>query len=249
MRQKLRAHYGSAVALVGLAALIAAVAVALGQRSGSDPRDQIVTEGAAAEQVQSRRVQRGRRGPVGPPGPRGKQGKRGARGPQGATGPRGAAGANNERVYSMVLSWRGLANAPGNDVIQRAIPGIGTLTLACPTSNGGVYPGDRRLTLSNGSGQRVVATLTSFLDDSSRGENVQNQRQANPPGQISFGLPQNGMISGNLSVEPISGNGGPAGSLPNASILLSSYYQTNDATDPSNNWCHVSAQVIAKAVP
>ena len=96
---------------------------------------------------------------------------------------------------------------------------------------------------------RTVATITSFLDDSLDGEHVLNQRQQSPPDSISYGLPQNGMMTGNLSVEPLNGSGGPAGSLPNASLILTSYYQTNDPGNPANNWCHISAQVIVKGAP
>lgn len=247
MRAAITRHGGLALALIGLLTLIAALAVALGSDGGTSGTSGELTGGSAAQQAKARR---GKRGPKGPPGPKGKRGKRGRQGPQGIRGPQGAAGANNERVYNLNVDWSDAADAAGNDSASRTIPGVGTLKVACPTSDPGTYPGDRRLTLTNESGgKRVVATLTTFLDDSSAGENVVSQRQANPPAQIGFGLPQNGMISGNISVEPISGNGGPASSLSNASLILSSYYQTNDPGNPANNWCHVSAQLVVKGAP
>lgn len=250
MRETLTRHTGAALALVGLLALLAALTITLAPANDEAATNGDLAGSKTAEQAKAKRSQRGKRGPKGPPGPRGKRGRRGKSGPQGAQGPAGPAGSNNERLYNLNVDWSNANDAAGNDSASRTIPGLGTLTVSCPTSDPQTYPGDRLLTLSNESGgRRVVATLTTFLDDSSGGENVRNQRQQNPPGTISYGLPQNGMITGNLSVEPISGSGGPAGSLTNASLVLSSYYQTNDPGNPGNNWCHVSAQLVVKGAP
>lgn len=242
MARLLSRYSGIAVALVGLAALAAALAIAAGSERETPRTD---TELSATGSAQQSRA--GRRGPKGPPGPRGKRGRRGKPGKRGATGPAGPAGSNNERLYNLNVDWTNANDAAGNDYASRELPGIGILRIHCPTSNPATYPGDRMLTLTNGSaGMRVAASITTFLDDSAAGEHVLNQRLANPPDTISYGLPQNGMMTGNFSVEPIAGSGAEAGSLPNASIILSSYYQTNDPGNPANNWCHVSAQVVVK---
>ena len=52
-----------------------------------------------------------------------------------------------------------------------------------------------------------------------------------------------------MAAEPLFGGSVTPGSLTNASITLSSYYQTNDLGNPPNNWCQVSAQVVVKGVP
>ena len=229
MRESLKRRSAALLAAVGLLALAAALALTLGstERPGTD------TKLTGAQSAEAAKARSGRRGPKGPPGPRGKRGKRGKPGERGARGPAGADGSNNDRLYNLNVDWSNANDAAGNDTASRTIPGIGTLTVSCPTSDPQTYPGSRRLTLSNGSGgMRVVATITSFLDDSAAGEHVLNQRQQSPPDSISYGLPQNGMMTGNLSVEPINGSGGAAGSLPNASLILTSVLPDQRSREP-----------------
>src|SRR5262249_47375785 len=59
-----------------------------------------------------------------------------------------------------------------------------------------------------------------------------------PPG---YYLPNNGMVTGQLQVEPFTGNGGPGPA--GATFTPSSEYKVNDA-DPSQNFCHISGQIV-----
>lgn len=60
-------------------------------------------------------------------------------------------------------------------------------------------------------------------------------------------IPNNGMFSGTISIEPINGNGATPGVSP-ATIVVSSFWKDNDPT-PSQNYCHITAQVILRGSP
>ena len=64
----------------------------------------------------------------------------------------------------MNISWRDSSEAAGHDTVARVIPGIGTLGISCPATEGTVYPGHRKLTLVNPATntRRAAATLTTL---------------------------------------------------------------------------------------
>ena len=121
MLERLKRRSAALLAVAGLLALTAAVAVALGtadhRPGGGD------TELTGAQAAQGAKAGSGRRGPKGPPGPRGKRGKRGKPGKRGATGPGGADGSNNERLYNLNVDWTNANDAAGSDSASRSIPG------------------------------------------------------------------------------------------------------------------------------
>ena len=249
MRERLKQSRASlALAIAGMVALIAAIAIVASGTAGDTGSEQTSSaERAAAER--ERRGPRGPRGPEGPPGPRGKKGERGPEGPQGVQGVQGPAGANNERVINLNINWRGLSNAPGNDTASEVLPGIGTLTLSCPTTAPTEDPGNRKLNLTNGTnGKRVTATLTTFQGSGTSGASSVERKPAGPTENLSFGIPSNGMMDGTFATEPLEGGSVTPGSLASASIVLSSYWKTNDP-DPNENFCHISAQVFVADAP
>jgi hypothetical protein len=248
MRHYFEQNRGSlALAGFGVICLLAAVAVvATGAVGGGGGGGKHVI---SAESANAERASRGKRGPRGPEGPRGKRGRQGPEGPQGPQGVPGPAGSNDERVINLSVDWRGNSNAPGNDADSATLPGIGTLTLNCPTTLPTDIPGDRKLTLTNGTSERrVAATLTTFQGSGTSGASSLERLTAEPGGNVSFGVPQNAMMDGTIGVEPIGGGSAAPGSLPSASIVLSSYWKTNDP-DPGENFCHMSAQVFVKQAP
>ncbi|MCB0875475.1 MAG: hypothetical protein KDB46_04680, partial [Solirubrobacterales bacterium] len=166
-------------------------------------------------------------------------------------GPAGADGSSDEHVLQVGVDWDGSGSAPaqGANSDTVVLPGIGTLSVACPATDPENYTdGPRRLTLTfgAGAGRRTVATLTTMQGSDAYPDNVDNVRRATASGPIAFQLPNNGMITGTLSAEPVNGNGEDAGNLPSAQITLSSWWKTNDLEDPSANYCHISGQVIAE---
>lgn len=175
------------------------------------------------------------------------RGKRGRRGRPGPEGPRGFPGASGEQVTQLAVDWNGAANAAGNDTASITLPGIGVLTLSCPASDGTSYPGPRKLTLAYGAnpGFRTVATLNTLQGSDMYPDNVSNVRQESTGSTIDYALPNNGMITGTFSAETVSGDGSSAGELPGAQITMSSSWKTNDP-NPADNFCHLSAQVIAE---
>ena len=125
-----------------------------------------------------------------------------------------------------------------------ALPGIGTLAAQCPATPVD-DPSVRRLVLTpfNPSSIRTVATLTTF-----EGSGTDKATQARRTGEgtpILIPIPRNGMINGTFSIEPKDGGSVDVGILPTASITLSGYWKDNDDL-PSENYCHVSAQVVAE---
>ena len=125
------------------------------------------------------------------------------------------------------------------------------LTIACPATNGTEYPGDRLLTVSNPASntRRAAATLTTLQGSGLNGASSLERLDVDPGDSQTLGLPPNGMIEGTIAAEPKSGGSVSPGSLTNAALVLSSYYQTNDPGNPANNFCQVSAQVVIKGVP
>lgn len=176
-----------------------------------------------------------------------KRGKRGRRGKPGPAGPRGFPGASGEQVHQLGVDWNGAGNAAGNDSASISLPRIGVLTLSCPATDGTNYPGPRKLTLSPGAdpGLRTVATLNTLQGSDMYPDNVSNVRQESTGSTIEYPLPNNGMITGTFSAETVSGDGSSAGELPGAQITMSSSWKTNDP-NPDDNFCHLSAQVIAE---
>jgi hypothetical protein len=241
MRPSFEQNRGSmALAIFGFVCLLAAVAVVASGAVGGG-NGEVAGSAAPMKAERGKRGKAGPRGPEGPPGPRGKQGKQGPEGPQGAQGVQGPPGSNNERVYNMNINWRGESNAPGNDSVSQVIAGIGTLTLSCPTSDN-----DQKLNLTNGtSSRRVVATLTTFEGAGTSGASSLERLPAGPTENISYEIPTNGMIDGTLGTEPLDGGSATPGTLPSASIVLTSYWKVNDP-DPNENFCHISAQVFVK---
>ncbi len=244
-----------ALAVFGLLCLLAALAVfGFGRGSNGGGPQQALSPAAELAKKKQRRARRGLPGPRGrrgPVGPRGKPGKRGKRGPTGPRGPQGVAGSNNERVYDISINWRNTGNAPGNDTATQSIPGVGTLKLACPATNPTEYPGDRKLTIFGPAtdARRAVATLTTLQGAGVNGNSSLQRLTAGKGESASLGLPNNGMVEGTISAEPQNSGSVPPGSLTNASIVISSYYQTNDPGNPADNWCLISGQLVVKGAP
>jgi hypothetical protein len=170
-------------------------------------------------------------------GPRGPRGLRGPRGRRGATGRRGPRG--SDRVLNLTINWRGDTAAPGRDTASAAVGGIGTLKAVCTP---------QAQTLSLVPARADVRTTASVSDfEGSAATNEQPYTEGGTPlligspTQPGGALPPNGMIFATLSVEPISGNGGP-GPAP-ATVTLSSEYKVNDA-DPADDYCFIAAQVV-----
>lgn len=240
-----RINAGVAVLAVGIVALLSGVAVGSGVTAPpagdrapvtKPPRVAIETAaGGHSGPVHRKRGKRGRRGPTGP---------RGEPGPTGATGPRGIAGSSDEHVLDIGVDWNGAANAAGHDVAAVDLPGIGTLALQCP-SGPPDDPSVRRLVLTPlGGGRRTVANLTTFEGAGTTA--ATNQRyQTDDATPLTIPIPSNGMISGSFSVEPNSGENIEPGQLPIADLTLSSFWKVNDPV-PSENSCHISAQLLAK---
>lgn len=180
----------------------------------------------------------GRRGPRGLPGDRGPTGARGPAGPQGLAGPPGAPG--SDRVRSLQVAWQGAAAAAGRDRASVTIGGVGTLTLVCA-------PDRQQLTLTPAAdGVRTVATITESGSSTTSLTQFASQSPSDPivigsSGQPGRALPPNGMLLATLSVQPVSGDGGP-GPAP-ATLTLSSEYKANDP-DPAQNFCYVSGQAL-----
>jgi hypothetical protein len=241
-----------ALAVIGILALLAALAVfALGAGRNGGPGKGTGAV-SAAEQVQAKRGKRGPPGPAGlqgPVGPRGAQGETGPPGPKGETGPKGVPGANgDERVYNLSIAWRNSDDAAGNDAAQQAIPGVGTLRLECP-ANASAASHLIKFTNPAANTRRAGVTLTTLQGSGVSGASRLDRLNIDPGDTGQLQLPPNGMVEGTMAAEPLSGGSVTPGSLTNASISLSSYYQTNDLGNPPNNWCFVSAQVLVKGAP
>lgn len=167
-------------------------------------------------------------------GPRGRRGRAGERGPAGAPGPVGAPGP--DIAGSLTINWRGLENAPGHDGASAQLPGIGTLTATCNAST-------QVLSLTPAvAGRRTVLDVTEFQGEGTTGASSNQRLPGESTAPVSVPLPPNGMVSGVISVEPISGNGEPLAHP--ATFLLSSEWKVNDSEHPSENYCYVAAQLL-----
>lgn len=205
--------------------LLAGVAVGAGLTVATKSSPQVVIQ-AAAKGVQQQH---------------GKRGRRGKRGPQGERGP---AGSSDEHIVDFGIDWDGSGNAAGRDSSSVAVPGIGTLTLQCPASPAD-DPSVRRLVLSPAAGgRRTVASLTTFQGAGTTNASLQRYASEDTTPIVAL-IPRNGMISGNLSLEPNSGGSVDPGQLPVADVTLSSNWKDNDPI-ASQNFCHISVQMIAK---
>ena len=243
---------------LALAFLALMAGVALG---GSSVRSWLVSGQASgastaqhkAEASAKKKAKRGPRGPRGKRGPKGKTGAQGATGAQGVAGPQGAPGVSGDQVYDFSINWQNQSADPGagSTTSAVAIPGVGTLNLSCPwpyeeASQSGVMT----FTPSTGAGTRGVASYTVTQGAGTEGKSMVTRAESTgapiPIGYEKNGrvaLPVNGMVTGTLSIEPFSGNGGA--SQPPATFTLSSYYVVNDPVN-ANRQCHISGQVISR---
>lgn len=174
------------------------------------------------------KIVKGPRGKRGLKGPHGNRGFTGNQGPQGLEGPRGANGLNGtDTAQSLAVNWEDSGSSDGHDTDSVSIPGIGTLDLVCKSG-----ASQQQLVLRPSGGGRTVLNTSDFQSSTSS-----NNRSTSTGADITYDLPNNGMVNATVSVEPTSGDGG---SGPNpASLTLSSFWKVNDPT-PSENYCHVS---------
>lgn len=156
-------------------------------------------------------------------------------GPTGVPGPPGPTGPAGPQIStSLAINWRGFENAPGHDGAAGQIGGVGTLFLTCSATT-------QTLSLvPAGNGGRSVLSVTTFEGEGTAGASSYQRLYSESTAPISIDLPNNGMISGTISAEPI-GSDGP---LPApATFLLSTEWKNNDP-DPTRNYCFVAAQVL-----
>ena len=178
----------------------------------------------------------------GPRGFRGPQGSRGDRGPQGATGPQGPSDPNGVAALSLTINW--FKDTGGDPTTQGhdgpiTIPGIGTMSVECDYNAQEIVVTPFS---TNSSGTRTVADVTTFQGAGYSGAS-QNQRYEFFGSSQHIPLPSNGMLSGTLSVEPTSGNGGP-GPTP-SSFTFSSFYKLNGGPNGGDE-CEAAGQVAAQ---
>jgi hypothetical protein len=181
-------------------------------------------------------------GPRGLRGPRGHTGPRGLTGAAGPAGPAGVAGAaGTDHAESLTLNWRGVDAAPGRDVASTVVPGLGTLRVTC-------NPSTQQMTFTPASdGVRTAVNVSDFEATNATNEQPYSTSTSQPivigsPTQPGHALAPNGMLMATISVEPISGDGGP-GPSP-ATLTVSSEYKVNDPSGP-NDFCFVAAQVLS----
>ena len=217
-------------ATVGFVIAALAAGYVLGLGGGSDPVYDFSGSGASGE------------APVAKPshlqqGPRGKRGPRGYRGPQGPRGPRGPEGQpGGDAIADFSLNWRyGAWN--GRDTGQMTLTGMGVLAATCRPVDGNEN-GQRVLELTPArSGIRTVLNTTTFQASEAR-----NVRTVSEGDTMTLELPVNGMITGVVSVEPISDSDD---ALPTPwTFTVSSEAKVNGVggADSSENFCYVAAQ-------
>ncbi|HEX3738056.1 MAG TPA: hypothetical protein VHV53_10980 [Solirubrobacterales bacterium] len=229
-----------------------------GQASGAPTSAEAVAQKKAkkGKKNQVKRGPRGKRGPKGKRGPQGATGPQGQTGPQGSAGPQGSRGESGDEVYNFSVNWQGQSSDPGPGATTTSlyIPGVGTLNVSCPWEYDG---GNRSPTMTfspaaDNSTTRGVASYTVAQGAGTEGKSSFTRLESTAMNPIPIGylensryaLPNDGMIFGNLSIEPFSGNGGS--SQPPATFTMSSEYVVNDPTD-TNRKCHISGQVISVA--
>jgi hypothetical protein len=171
-------------------------------------------------------------------GPRGPAGPVGADGPAGPAGPKGPAGPLSNVVRSLTINWR--YGASGVDpTATTTLPGLGTARLTCT-------PSAQTLTIT----PATAGSRTVFAADTAQGAGTLGATSfvratsQSPGAPITVAVPNNGMIFGTLSIEPVSGTGG-AGPDP-ATMTLSSTWKLNDP-NPVNNFCFVAAQFVGRS--
>ncbi len=173
---------------------------------------------------------RGAAGAVGPQGVEGPTGPAGPQGPEGAPGPTGP-----DLAVSLSINWSGLAYAPERDTTVQSIPGIAQVEARCTVE-------EQALVLTPTlSGVRTVADVTTFQGEGTAGVSSHARIYSESTTPITIPLPTNGMIEGTLSVEPVTGDGGP-GPAP-YSLTLSSEWKLNDPNE-ANNYCYVAGQFL-----
>ena len=122
------------------------------------------------------------------------------------------------QARSLTANWRGEADAVGHDQASVAMPGVGTFELSCEPGTAG-----RRLLRVIPEPGVTPATFTLF-----QGSDVDIGSQTIGPYQRQ--LPNNGMLTADLG-----GRG---------TMIVASRFKTNDP-DPSQNFCHIAAQISA----
>jgi hypothetical protein len=173
------------------------------------------------------------RGATGPRGLAGVTGPVGATGPQGPEGPPGPPGPN--LAESLTINWSGLAYAPERDTTVSTIPGVAQVEVRCTVE-------DQSIVITPTlSGVRTVADLTTFQGEGVAGISSHSRLFSESTSPITIPLPTNGMIEGTLSVEPVTGDGGP-GPAP-SSLTFSSEWKLNDP-DEAANYCYVAGQFL-----
>lgn len=214
-------------ALLGVLA-VGAVSGAVGGSPAEPSAAASATKKKTAKKKPSLRGPRGLRGLKGRTGAKGATGLVGPQGAPGAPGPQGAAA--SEVARSLTINWR--ANQyGGRESGSATLPSIGRVDVVCTD-------GEQVLQVTPARGdQRTVLALQRF--SSASGEHTQIA-STGPGDPIRVALPSNGMLTGVLSLQPVSGDGG-AGPAP-ATFTLASRYIVNDGP---NNLCHVAMQVLA----
>ena len=254
------------VALLALAVSIAAGNSGLRDWVGSKPAasevaSSPVREAARSSGRQGKRSSKGKRGSKGRRGRKGRRGPRGHTGTPGLPGPQGVPGTSGDQVYDFSINWQGQATDPGSGATDSslAVPGIGTLALSCPWAED---PTDTSGSMTfapaaDNAGTRGVAAYTTIQGGGTEGISSYYRLLSTqikpiipigytetPDDYSSYFLPNNGMITGTLNIEPFSGAGATPGPPP-ASFVLSSEYVANDP-DPADRFCHISGQVITR---
>jgi Collagen triple helix repeat (20 copies) len=235
--------------------------VALGSSSVRDWLSSGQASGAQSAQPKAEaskkkgKKNQGKRGPRGKRGPKGKTGPQGATGPAGPTGPQGVPGISGDQVYDFSINWQNQTSDPGPGLTTTSltIPRIGTLNVSCPWA---FEHDDRSGTMAftpaaDGSTTRGVASYAITYSSGHEGKSEARRRESTgAPIPIGYeeenhiALPPNGMVTGTLSVEPFSGNGGA--SQPPATFTLFSEYETNkEDFEAGKRLCHISGQVIS----
>jgi hypothetical protein len=175
-------------------------------------------------------VVRGAAGPVGPQGVEGPAGPAGPQGPEGAPGPPGP-----DLAVSLSINWSGLAYAPERDTTVQSIPGIAQVEARCTMEEQAL------VVTPTLSGVRTVADVTTFQGEGTAGVSSHARIYSESTTPLMIPLPTNGMIEGTLSVEPVTGDGGP-GPAP-YSLTLSSEWKLNDPNE-ADNYCYVAGQFL-----
>jgi len=158
---------------------------------------------------------------------------RGPAGPAGPAGPPGPPGPNI--AASLSLNWSGFANTASFDSSQAALAGLASLSTVCNASV-------QQLVITPAAqGVRTVADLTTMQGEGVQGISSFQRTESDSGTPIVVALPNNGMITGTISVEPISGTGGVEADP--ATITLSSQFKLNDP-DAADDFCYVAAQAV-----